>query len=52
MSAAPEELPRDLHAFWEERAAIRQFDGGMTREEAEALALEEVRQLMREMGEG
>ena len=27
---------------WEERAAIMEFDGGMTREEAEAAAYEEV----------
>lgn len=27
---------------WEERAAIREFDGGMTREEAEAAAYEDV----------
>lgn len=27
---------------WEERAAIREFDGGMTREEAEIAAYEDV----------
>jgi hypothetical protein len=27
---------------WQERAAIREFDGGMTREEAEAAAYEDV----------
>jgi hypothetical protein len=28
--------------WWEERAAIREFDGGMTREEAEAAAYRDV----------
>lgn len=28
--------------LWEERAAIREFDGGMTREEAEAAAYEDI----------
>lgn len=31
------------HEFWEERAAIRQYDGGMTREDAEREALRDVR---------
>jgi hypothetical protein len=32
----------DLHAAFEERAAIMEYDGGMTREEAEAMALKDV----------
>lgn len=31
-----------LFDAWEERAAIREFDGGMTRAEAEAAAYEDV----------
>lgn len=31
-----------LYDDWQERAAIREFDGGMTREEAEAAAYEDV----------
>ena len=30
-----EMLPKDLVELWEERAAIQQYDGGLTREEAE-----------------
>jgi hypothetical protein len=29
--------------FWAERAAIREFDGGMSRDEAEAAAWEDVK---------
>jgi hypothetical protein len=32
-------LPEDLLDAWEERAAIREFDGGFSRPHAEALAL-------------
>lgn len=30
-----EMLPEDLVELWEERAAIQQYDGGLTRAEAE-----------------
>lgn len=33
-----------LAEFFEERAAIREFDGGLSREDAETLAHEDVRQ--------
>ncbi len=39
---SPSDLPPDLYEFWEERAAIRQFDGGFPRWKAEALALADV----------
>lgn len=32
-------LPEELKEEWEERAAIMEFDGGLSRSEAEALAL-------------
>ena len=35
-------LTPDEREDYEERAAIREFDGGFTREEAEALALQEI----------
>lgn len=34
---APEEASADAWGEWEERAAIREFDGGMSRAEAEAV---------------
>ena len=34
-----ERLPEDLLEAWEERAAIREYDGGYSRPHAEALAL-------------
>lgn len=34
--------PADLLYEFHERAAIREFDGGQTREEAEAAAMQEV----------
>lgn len=36
------DLPPDLFETWEERAAIREFDGMIPREQAEALALADV----------
>lgn len=33
----PEEVSADGWGEWEERAAIREFDGGMSRAEAEAM---------------
>jgi hypothetical protein len=38
----PGDLPPDLYEFWQERAAIRQFDGGLPWWKAEALALADV----------
>lgn len=44
MSAPSDRFPsRDIRARFEERAAIAEYDGGLTREAAEALAWEEVR---------
>lgn len=37
--------PADLLERWSERAAIREYDGGMARDEAEAAAVEDVREL-------
>jgi hypothetical protein len=39
---SPSDLPPDLYELWQERAGIRQFDGGLPREQAEALALTDV----------
>lgn len=35
-------LPEHLQELWQERAAIRQYDGGQSRELAEAMALHDV----------
>lgn len=43
----PAELPSDWRIEWEERAAIREFDGGQAREHAEAEALTEILARMR-----
>ena len=37
----PEDLPIDWRVEWEERAAIMEYCGGMTRDRAEAEALRE-----------
>lgn len=39
VQALVERLPEDLLEAWEERAAIREYDGGFSRPHAEALAL-------------
>jgi hypothetical protein len=39
-------LPPDWREVWEERAAIREYSGGMLRDSAERLALNDV-ELMR-----
>ena len=39
VQALVERLPEDLREAWEERSAIREFDGGFSRPHAEALAL-------------
>lgn len=43
----PADLPEPWRELYEERAAIREYDGGQPREHAEAEALAEVMQLMR-----
>ena len=43
----PADLPERWREMYEERAAVREFDGGQTREHAEAEALTEVRLAMR-----
>jgi hypothetical protein len=43
-----EELPEAWREFFEERAAIREFDGGLPRAEAEAAALADVLGLWRQ----
>jgi hypothetical protein len=35
---SPAPLSEALHEFWEERAAIMEYDGGLSRAEAERLA--------------
>jgi hypothetical protein len=35
--------PDDLTEWWQERSAVREYDGGQARAEAEAAALEDVR---------
>ena len=38
----PADLAADWRVEWEERAAIRQYDGGQPREDAEIDALDEI----------
>jgi len=38
----PADLPPELRETWEERAAIMEFDGRLSREQAEAAALVDV----------
>ena len=44
----PASLPPDWHLLWDERAAIREYDGGLPRERAEALALADIVTLMKQ----
>ena len=37
-----EDLPGDWRVEWEERAAVMEYDGGIPRERAEAIALTEI----------
>jgi len=46
----PVDLPPDWHFLWDERAAIMEYDGGMTTERAEAEALKDILRQMRELG--
>jgi hypothetical protein len=47
-AAQPEDLPADWHLAWDERAAIMEYDGGLPRERAEALALVAIIEEMRQ----
>lgn len=47
----PDELPADWRVEFEERAAIREYDGGQAREHAEAEAFQEITTRMRAAGE-
>lgn len=40
-------LPLDWRATWEERAAIREYEGGQSRDRAEVDALAEIHEAMR-----
>ena len=46
----PKDLPADWHFVWDERAAIMEYDGGLTREHAEVAALQDVLRQMRAAG--
>ncbi len=46
----PEHLPIDWRCEWEEKSAIMQYDGGLTRERAEALALDLILVEMKQAG--
>jgi hypothetical protein len=46
--AKPDSLPMDWRIDYEERAAILQYDGGLDRGEAEAHALQEIAQRIRD----
>lgn len=50
-AVSPADLPSDWRLEWEERAAIREYDGGQAREHAEAEALTEIVARMRAAGE-
>ena len=41
----------EILALWHERAAIREYDGGMTRDRAEYQALRDVRKIIGELPE-
>ena len=47
VAATPQDLPPAWHFAWDERAAILEFDAGLPRERAEALALEDVLEQVR-----
>ena len=48
---SPDDLPADWRCEFEERAAIREYDGGQAREHAEAEAFTEILARMRAAGE-
>ena len=45
-----DDLPMDWRIEYEERAAILEYDGGLTREDADAQALIEMRNRMKMLG--
>jgi hypothetical protein len=47
----PDDLPPEWHLQWDERAAIMEADGGLSRGLAEALALRDVLEQMRRYAE-
>lgn len=47
-AAAVSQLPPDWREVYEERCAIREYDGNFPRAQAERLALEEVYRMMRQ----
>ena len=47
----PDDLPGDWRVEWEERASVREYDGGQAREHAEAEAFSEILARMRSAGE-
>jgi hypothetical protein len=49
-SITPADLPADWHFLWDERAAIMEYDGKMSREQAEAAALADTLRRMRAAG--
>jgi hypothetical protein len=50
VAVTPAELSPDWHLLWDERAAIMEYDGGLPRERAEAVALTEILGLMQRAG--
>ena len=48
VAVAPDDLPADWWLEWDERAAVMEYHGGMSRDRAEALAL---KYILRRMGE-
>ena len=50
-SPTPDDLSADWRIWFEERAAIREYDGGQARQHAEAEALQETLNAMRRAGE-
>lgn len=49
-TVGPEALPMDWRIEWEKRAAIMEYDGGLTREQAESEALKGILRQMRDAG--
>ena len=46
--SSPENLPMDRRIEFEERAAILEYDGGLSREDADRQALQEIAQRIRD----
>jgi hypothetical protein len=49
-AVGPDDLPLDWRIAWEERAAIREYDGGLSRERSETLALADILEQMKRNG--